>query len=131
MQHHKTIKWEKRLRQILDEIDDILEDRYGDRYPLRTNRPKRGTTSSKSSNGLFRIEASYSTGYGSEHGAGYSVDIRILTPEQVPTEVRRAIENQTMALLKQKLPKIFPNNKLQLARSGFHIKIYGDLSLDA
>lgn len=36
----KLEKWEAKLDDILDELDDILEDEYGNQYRIHPVRPK-------------------------------------------------------------------------------------------
>ena len=37
MRHTKAIEWDRRLKEMFDGIDDILEDRYGQRWNLHPN----------------------------------------------------------------------------------------------
>ncbi|MBO7222834.1 MAG: hypothetical protein J6V70_01715, partial [Kiritimatiellae bacterium] len=68
---NKLEEWEERLYTLLREIDGALEDKYGKLYPLHPARPQRGETANPQYDGLFRITASYSAGYGSKLGPGY------------------------------------------------------------
>lgn len=121
--------WEKRLQRVFDDIDHIMEDRYGDRYPLHPSRPERGETSNPSADGLFDLGAAFSAGYGSEHGRGYLVSIRLSTRARIPADVMEQIEQEVVGLLHEKLPVAFPNRTLQVERDGHSFKIIGDLSL--
>ena len=77
MRTHQAIAWEKKLKRVFDSIDDHLENKYGARYRLHPTRPRRGTTSNKEHDGLFRVGAAFSAGFGSKHGRGYVVEIRM------------------------------------------------------
>ncbi len=122
-------KWERRLREVFDEIDDILEDEYGAKYPLHPARARRGRTANKSQDGLFNVGAAYSAGLGSEYGEGYIVEIRLVTLSKVPREIRERIEDEVVELLNEKLPESFPDHDLRVERDGHLYKIVGDLSL--
>ncbi len=83
MQSSQSIEWDRRLKRLFDEVDDYLEDKYGDLFPLHPNRMKRGNTSNKEMDGLFNIGASFSPGYGTELGRGYVVDLHLSTLTRV------------------------------------------------
>mgnify|MGYP000405700278 CR=1 FL=1 len=51
MRYHEVEEWESRLKRVFDRVDDYLEEKYGNRYPLHPARPARGATSSKSQDG--------------------------------------------------------------------------------
>jgi hypothetical protein len=121
--------WEKKLEEVFDEIDHIMEERYGDRYPLHPSRPPRGATSRASADGLFDLGAAFSAGFGSVHGRGYVISIRLSTLAHVPEDVMEQIERNVLALLQEKLPKAFPCRELSVERDGHSFKIVGDLSI--
>jgi len=123
-------KWEEKLDNVLDELDDILEDQFGNKYRLHPNRPKRNETANKSMDGLFNITASFTLGIGSELGRGYVLKIKMVTLENVSEEVQDLVDEISMKKIADKLPVIFPNRKLEIKRDGHVIKIYGDLNLD-
>ncbi len=129
MRHVKMKQWDDQLKSLFDEIDDVLEDKYGKRFVLHPNRMRRGTTSNKEMDGLFNIGASFSAGYGSEHGRGYVVQVRMSTLEHVPSEFRNTIHAEVEELVKKKLPEKFPGRRLALERDGNLLKIIGDFSL--
>ncbi|MBN2736942.1 MAG: hypothetical protein JXR70_08185 [Spirochaetales bacterium] len=129
VEHHQLALWEKKLKILFDEIDDFLENKYGQEFPLQPNRPKRGATSSKNHDGLFNVGAAFSGGYGSEHGAGYVIEIRMSTLAHVPDELRNTIGLEVKDLVEEKLQEQFPGKDLKVAKDGFVYKIYGDLTL--
>lgn len=129
VRHPRVEQWESRLRQVFDRIDDYLEERYGDRYPLHPARAPRGTTGSRAQDGLFNVGASFSAGFGSERGAGYVVEVRMVTLSRVPGHVRERIEEEAAELLRRELPKAFPERHIRVDRDGPVYKIYGDLRL--
>ena len=122
-------KWEKRLQEVLDEIDDLLEHTHGKKWSLRPNRPRRGFTTNRATDGLFSIYASFTAGFGSSYGRGYVVQVRMSTLNHVPTHERIKIEGQVAELLREKLPGKFPRRKLMVRQDGRRFKIFGDLSL--
>ena len=129
MRHPKLIEWEKKLKSVLDEIDILLEDRYGDLYDLHPARRKKGSTSNRSHDGLFDIRGDFTLGLGSEKGRGYIVDIDLKTLENVPIEAIENIEKEVVYELKFRLPHAFPDRELKVEKDGNMIKIVGDLSL--
>ena len=120
--------WEKKLEEVFDQIDHLMEDRYGDRYPLHPSRPERGATSQPSADGLFDLGAAFSAGFGSVHGRGYVISVRLSTLARVPADVMETIEQEVLALLQEKLPTAFPCRDLRIERDGHSFKIVGDLS---
>jgi len=129
IQHPKSRAWDDKLKAMFDRIDDYLEDKYGDRYPLHPNRMKRGTTANKSMDGLFNVGASYSSGFGSRHGKGYVIEIYLSTLSGVDGELRDAIEKEVERMVIELLPEYFPDRYLTCEKDGNVLKIYGDLSL--
>ena len=126
---NKLEEWEERLYTLLREIDGALEDKYGKLYPLHPARPQRGETANPQYDGLFRITASYSAGYGSKLGPGYIFRVELVTFEMVPDTIRHTIEAEAIQMAEDGLKRIFPERELSIARDGNVIKIYGDLSL--
>ena len=126
---NKLEEWEERLYTLLREIDGALEDKYGKLYPLHPARPQRGETANPQYDGLFRITASYSAGYGSNLCPGYIFRVELVTFEMVPDTVRQTIEAEAIQMAEDGLKRIFPERELSIARDGNVIKIYGDLSL--
>lgn len=129
VQHQKSIEWDENMKKMFDIIDDYLEDKYGNDYPLHPNRMKRDTTANKEMDGLFNVGASYSTGFGTKYGKGYAVDIHMSTLARVPDEIKLKIEKEVENKLDELLPKFFPGRKLDVDKDGNCLKIYGDLSL--
>lgn len=126
---NKLEEWEGRLYTLLREIDDVLEDKYGKLYSLHPARPERGETANPQYDGLFRITASYSAGYGSKLGPGYIFRVEVVTFETVPDEELLKFETEAMQMAEEGLKRVFPERELSVARDGNVIKIYGDLSL--
>jgi len=128
MRHHLD-KFESRLKQLFDEVDDYLEEKYGDRYPLHPARARRGVTGNKESDGLFNVGAAFSAGYGSEHGRGYVIDVNMVTLANVPDRVDEQIEEDAAQYIRKRLPDYFPDRTLEVKRDKHSFKISGDLSL--
>lgn len=129
LRHHKAMAWERKLKELFDRIDGYLEDRYGKQYPLHPARSRRGETASPSADGLFRVGASFSAGYGSKLGPGYVVDVHMVTLSNVPKGVREEIQDEVARKLQKWLPETFPGKTLKVQRDGPVYKIHGDLSL--
>ncbi|MFO8065630.1 MAG: hypothetical protein ACQETQ_00765 [Spirochaetota bacterium] len=129
MWHPKTNKFEKQLHKRLLEVDAVLEERYGDDYPIHPSRPEHGETSGSNQSGLFRVNTHFTPGYGSELGRGYIIDVEMITLADVPDEVEEKIEAEGAALLESKLRDEFPERELRVERDGRLFKIVGDFSL--
>ncbi len=129
MEHHKTAEFERKLKQLFDETDDYLEETYGDRYTLHPARAKRGKTANKAADGLFNVGASFSAGYGSEHGRGYIIDVDMVTLSEVPDEVEEEIEEDAVRFIRTRLPVYFPDRELEVERDGRTFKIIGNFNL--
>lgn len=130
MRSREAIEWERKLKGVFDAIDAELEEQYGADYALHPSRPKQGTTSNPEHDGLFNIGAAFSAGFGSTHGPGYTVEIRLSTLRSVPSGIREKIKQQVFQTLEQRLPETFPGNELQVSEENGLIRIHGDLSLD-
>jgi hypothetical protein len=126
--HPGLSRWEARLKEIFDRIDVELEQEYGAKYPLHPARSPHGTTSNREQDGLFNVGAAYSAGFGSEHGAGYVVEVRMSTLSDVEEQEREEIEQKVAGKLEQRLPEAFPGREIRVERDGELYKIVGDLS---
>lgn len=123
-------KWEDKLQNIFDRIDDQLEEKYGCMYPLRSNRPSRGQGVTPDTDGLFEIGVSFSLGIGSQIGPGYVFKLKMATMSRVPQEFVDKVEDEVVDILNSELPKEFPDKDLKVARDGRVYKIYGNLDLN-
>lgn len=121
--------FEDTLHGVLSEIDGALEERWGARWPLHPARPPRGTAANPQYDGLFRVTASFSAGFGSTLGPGYVFRVELSTLRNVPPEVRAEIEEEAARLLRAGLARAFPGRDLRVDRDGSVYKIHGDLSL--
>jgi len=129
VRHPGIVEWEDRLKGIFDTIDDFLEDKYAGQFALHPNRPERGETSNKEHDGLFNIGASFTPGFGSAKGRGYIVEIRIVTLEPIPGNIREDIHHDVIKLLEEGLGREFPDRTLLVEKDGEAFKIFGDLSI--
>ena len=129
MRGPEVTRWEEQLKQVFDRIDDRLEERYGSEYPLHPARAKRGTVGNREDDGLFNIGAAFSAGFGSEHGRGYIVEVRMSTLSNVPEKVQNTLENEVADLLEKELSSAFPGRNLKVVRDGPVFKVIGDLGL--
>ncbi|MCL1818998.1 MAG: hypothetical protein FWG35_08695 [Spirochaetaceae bacterium] len=129
MWHPKTIEFTERLEKLFDEVDNYIEDVYGDRYSLHPARPARGATANPQADGLFTIGADFTAGYGSELGRGYLIDVTVATLEEVDESARDEIYRAAVRKIEELLPLRFPERELTVRQDGNHFKIQGDFGL--
>jgi hypothetical protein len=129
MLHPKSIEWDKKLKEICDQIDLWLEEQYGALYTLRPNRPLNGETSNPEMDGLFNVQAVFTPGYRSDTGRGYLIEIELSTLEKVDLELKRDILDQVLVKLEEAIKNEFPERLLEIGFDGNMIKIWGDLNL--
>ncbi|MDR3334337.1 MAG: hypothetical protein LBT13_05565 [Treponema sp.] len=129
--HPKLVAFTNTLEALFHEVDNELEDRWGDRFPLHPNRPRRGATNNPELDGLFEIAPDFTAGFGSKWGRGYLISCRVATLEKVPPEWMRIFTETAAALVQDKLSVYFPQRKLEVVRDGRSFKIIGDFSLGA
>jgi hypothetical protein len=106
-----------------------LEDHYGSRFSLHPNRPERGTTGNPEMDGLFDIAPDFTTGLGSQKGRGYLVTLRVATLDKVRAEEFESLMEYSAELVRDRLPRFFPDRQLEVVRDGLRFKITGDFSL--
>lgn len=127
----KVERWDAKLKAVFDEIDRELESLDGLKHvPLHPVRPAAGATSNPEDDGVLEIGANYTVGIGSKYGPGYVLRVRVATLEAVPEEGYQVLEERVVEMLREKLPKAFPNANLKVDLDGEVYKIHGDLSLD-
>ncbi len=127
--HAKQRDMERRIKTLFDEVDHALEDAWAGEFMLHPNRPARGETWNPEMDGLFELGADFTPGLGSEHGRGYLVNLRVATLERVPNERLEAFMSQAAELIREKLPRHFPERSLEVVRDGRRFKLVGDFSL--
>jgi hypothetical protein len=127
--HPKLQAFTDALEELFHEVDAGLEDRYGCRFPLHPNRPRRGEPCNPEMDGLFEVAPDFTAGFGSERGRGYLVSLRVATLEQVPPAEFEALMTSAAELVRERLPRFFPGRSLELVRDGRRFKITGDFSL--
>jgi hypothetical protein len=127
--HPKLVAFTNTLEALFHEVDNELEDRWGDRFPIHPNRPLRGVTGNPEMDGLFEVAPDFTVGLGSEQGRGYIVSVRVATLEKVPPEQFEVLMEAAAALIREKLPRCFPGRRLEVVRDGKRFKITGDFSL--
>lgn len=125
----QSIEWDRQLKRLFDDVDDYLEDKYGDLFPLHPNRMRRGDTSNKEMDGLINIGASFSPGYGSIYGRGYVIDLHLSTLIKVNSNTRNSIEVDAINKIKKLISVYFPFGNLEVKRDGCIYKICGDFSI--
>jgi hypothetical protein len=129
MWHPKIIEFDNRMKKLFDEVDNFIEDLYGERYSLHPTRPARGETANPEADGLFNIGVNFTPGYISELGRGYIIDMSISTLDKVDDNVRSEIYEAAAEKVRELLPLHFPERELTVQRDGNHFKIKGDFSL--
>jgi hypothetical protein len=122
--------WEEKLNRLLRDVITTLELEFGDVVARHPSRPAHGETPNPQNDGLFRITATFTPGYGSHWGKGYVLDIEPVTLQQFPREVWSVVEAKACQMIREGLEAIFPGRGLELKRDGLTWKIIGDLSLD-
>jgi hypothetical protein len=123
------VQFTNELEALFKEVDEVLENHWGDSFPLHPNRPKRGVTSNPEMDGLFEIAPDFTVGLNSQKGRGYIVSLRVATLEKVTREVYENFMAESAALISERLPMYFPGRKLEVVRDGKVFKIIGDFSL--
>jgi len=123
-------KWELRLSAVLNRVDVKLEERFGNEYPLRANRPPQGATSNPKYDGLFSLGSAFSLGYASGDGPNYVISLRVVTFSAIPAEKWKEILQFTVEQLQLKLDEEFFPQKLFAAIDGDIIRITGDLNFN-
>ena len=121
--------WEDALQRVLSSVDRELESRHGGKWPLHPARPAAGEAANPQYDGLFRVTAAFSAGFGSRLGPGYVLRAEVATLAPVPQSDRAAIEEEAVALVREGLAREFPGKDLSVDRDGDVWKIHGDLSL--
>ena len=129
MWHPKTVEFDKRMKKLFDEVDDYIEDLYGEQYPRHPVRLPRGETSNPEADGLFNIGANFTPGFGSELGRGYIIDFSISTLQEVDEKERFEIYQAAVRKVIELLPVHFPERELSVQRDRNQFKILGDFSL--
>lgn len=127
--HPKMIKFDETMKNMLDEVDNFIEDSFGNLFPLHPARPERNTTANPLSDGLFGVRADFTPGFGSELGRGYILNIEMKTLSEIPDDIRNRIYNAAKTKVEELLPLYFPRRKLEVKQDGNFIKIVGDFSL--
>ena len=123
-------KWERQLRQALDQVDARLEDKYGGSFKLHPNRPQQGQTANVKYDGLFSVEAKFSMGFVHHRAPGYVIEMRTATAEPVTEKVKRQMLDDVGDFLTQALEEFFPGREMHLERDGSHFYLSGDLQLE-
>lgn len=127
--HPKQEELERTLNKMCLDLDNYLEDKYGDLFPKHPNRLKRGKAASGNYDGLFSVNTNFSLGYGSKEGRGYVIDIDIVTLSWVAKNVEKKVVDDGVDYLRSILPKYFPTRKLEIKVDNNVFKIVGDFSI--
>lgn len=114
---------------MLRRVDRELERRFGDVLPLHPARPAHGTTDNPQLDGLFRVTASFTPGFGSEQGKGYVLHLDTVSLQNLPPQLAETIQKAAVSLIQDGLETVHPGKGLRVKRDGNVWKIIGDLSL--
>ena len=123
------IQFDNQMKAMLDAVDNYIEDKYGDLYPLHPVRPKRNETANPQADGLFSVRADLTPGYGSDLGRGYILKVEMKTLAEIPEDVRQTIFSDAVKKIESLLPTYFPERKLEVKQDKDFCKIVGDFSL--
>jgi len=129
MLNHHVEKWEEKLNRLLRRTDLMLEESYGQLFARHPARPAHGCTANPQHDGLFRVTASFSPGFGSELGKGYVLQFELVSLEKLPNMQLDAIQQQAVRFIQKGLDEALPGKNLSVKRDGTLWKIVGDLSL--
>ena len=127
--HPKQEELENELALLCSNLDNYLEDLYGQKYRIHPNRLKRGAGSNPRFDGLFSTSIAFTLGYGSKSGRGYIVEIDIRTLDKVAEEDRAEILEVAFNYIKENLKVCLPERELDVVKDGPVMKIIGDFSL--
>lgn len=127
--HPKQEELEDRMSLLCQELDNHLEDIYGDRYTIHPNRLKRGQGANPSYDGLFSTSMAFTLGYGSKYGRGYVVNVEVRTLDKVSQYDTIHITSTAFSFLKSKLKEYFPDHDLDVVQDGNVMKVIGDFGL--
>lgn len=130
MRHHQVEEFESRLSQLLAKVDHELERQYAMTIPPKAGRPNAGTTCNPQYDGVFSLTAVFSAGLGSIHGAGYTIELRIVSNTTPAPAIREQLQSAIENRIKKELPTYFPMRKLNLVRErNGTLKLIGDLGV--
>lgn len=122
--------WEEKLNLLLRQVITRLEEEFGSVVPRHPARPAHGATPNPQNDGLFRITATFTPGFGSQWGKGYVLDIEPVTLDVFPRDIWSVVEAEACRMIREGLEPALPGRNLELKRDGTVWKITGDLSLD-
>ncbi|WP_010257099.1 hypothetical protein [Treponema primitia] len=127
--HPKLAAFTKTLEALFLDVDEFLEDEWGESFSLHPNRPQRGQTANPEMDGLYNVGPDFTPGMGSEKGRGYVISLKAATLDRVTPEQFEFLMEEAAILIQKKLPDYFPDRKLDVVRDGKRFKIIGDFSL--
>ena len=120
---------EQQIFEALEAADAEMERRCGDRFQLHPARLPNGEAAKRQYDGLFAFSASFTAGFGSKYGAGYALELRMVTLDAVPPSFREEFEHDAIEVIQKELDKRLPERKLQVVKDVNGYKIIGDLSI--
>ncbi len=129
--HPQALAWERRLWELFREVDHRLEERHAGQWTRSPLRPEHGVISDHESSGLFNVGAAFSAGYGSKYGRGYVLQLSVGATRSPTADERKMLEQEAADLVREILPRYFPNQRLEVSLDGDVWKIHGDLRLKA
>jgi hypothetical protein len=122
--------WEEKLNALLRQVNIKLEEEYGNVVARHPARLAHGETPNPQNDGLFRVVARFTPGFGSRWGKGYVVDIVPVSLDVFPSDIWARVEAEACKMIRDGLESVLPSRGLELKRDGTVWKITGDLSLD-
>ncbi len=130
MLHQRVEEWEAKLNALLRRVDETLEKSYGTLLARHPARLPHGSTPNPQQDGLFRVTASFTPGFGSKLGKGYVIHLDFVTLEDIPVQQREALQQLAIRLIEDGLHEFLPGRNLAVKRDVNVWKIVGDLSLE-
>lgn len=129
MLNQRVEQWDAKLNALLRQVDLKLEGLYGNLLSPHPARPKQGSTANPQHDGLFRITACFTPGFGSALGKGYVLQLDMVTLQPLSPKQADAIQQKAVQLIQEGLDEAHPGKGLRVKRDGQVWKIVGDLSL--
>jgi len=129
MLHQRVEEWEAKLNELLKRVDNALENKFGKLHARHPARPPHGSTANPQHDGLFRVTASFTPGFGSALGKGYVIQLDQVTLKKLPAQQLEDIRHYALRLIQEGLEEALPGRGLAVKRDGNLWKIVGDLSL--
>jgi len=108
MLNQRVEQWDEKLNALLRRVDLKLEALYGTLLPPHPARPEHGSTTNPQHDGLFRVTATFTPGFGSTFGRGYVIQLEMVTLKSLPKKQTDIIEQKGIQLIQEGLDEVHP-----------------------